>query len=648
MKKLGFLLTFCFSLQAIEFNEIQLNASALQVDGKIVAVGNVTIGNTIQILVARYNTNGSLDTTFGTNGIVRTSVGDQDFGNAIAVQSDGKIIITGTTVSSSTEFLLIRYLTNGNLDTTFGSAAIGIVTTLIGSGANANAIGLQSDDKIVVTGSAVINGQSQFAIVRYINDGINDGDLDPTYGTAGIQTSIIGQNALGNALVIQTDDKAIVGGSTTENGLLQFTLARYTTSGTLDGTFDTDGVVVTPFGANARINSLALQSTGEIVAGGFSDNDFALARYTSTGSLDVSFNGGGTVTTSISNNAQVNSVVIQTTGEIVAAGSFTGGMTTGFALARYTSGGSLDATFGTGGLVTNDTISPAQAQEIVLQTDGDLVPVGFSGCGALLIRYLTNGSIDISFGQNGFVFEPANNIGCLSKIIASQSQLNIIDTQIDLVESCCESNDSRINILETCCEQALSCCEIQDTRIDLLESCCDTQQIQISELDTFAVSCCEDLQSQIDIIDMTNNYVHAFDTTTQTIAITNTFQNITLNTNADIDGWAHTTGSADFTCNQTGRYLITYDAIVNEGSGTPVASFRATLNGTPISGSQAAREVFRNVNPMPISHSFIEQINTNDILRFQFTAQLTPVRVVSATVSGSTFPSFNITISRIE
>ncbi len=144
------------------------------------------------------------------------------------------------------------------------------------------------------------------------------------------------------------------------------------------------------------------------------------------------------------------------------------------------------------------------------------------------------------------------------------------------------------------------------------------------------------------------NFVHAFDTTSQLVAVANIFQNITVNTNGEISGWTHVAGSTDFTCNQTGRYLIEYDAILAENGGTPIASLQATLNTVLISGSQSAIIISHAVTPHPITHSFIDQINSGDILRFQFTANSLPVALFSSTVSDSRFPSFNITITRIE
>ncbi len=147
-----------------------------------------------------------------------------------------------------------------------------------------------------------------------------------------------------------------------------------------------------------------------------------------------------------------------------------------------------------------------------------------------------------------------------------------------------------------------------------------------------------------------DNFVHAFDTNTQSVGVVNIFQNIRVGTNGEISGWTHVAGSTNFTCNQTGRYLIEYDAIVANplSISASIASFRTTLNAIVIAGSQSAIIISHGRAPHPITHSFIDQINSGDILRFQFTGNSTTVVLFSGTTSDSKFTSFNVTITRIE
>jgi len=405
-KKIIFLCSVFISLIGQNISNIRLHAASMQPDGKIVCCGRIIQSENHGVLVLRYTTNGALDTSFGTDGLVRTLVNNSAEANALLIQPDGKILIAGYTQSATTELLIIRYLPDGSLDPSFGSS--GITITSIEDGVNATAIGLQSDNKIIVTGTVNSVGQNKFFVARYTTSGL----LDAPYGTGGIATTVIGNNARSTSLVVQPDNKVIIGGTTTSS-LSQFVLTRFKTTGVLDTTFDSDGIILTPVGTESSINALALQPTGEIIATGSSDGNFALARYATTGSLDGTFGTGGIVTTDINGTDQINGIVLQPTGEIIAAGFFNTNTTTGFALARYTSTGSLDSSFGTGGIVTNETFSLAQAQSVVLQTDGKILPVGFSECGVLLFRYATNGILDASFGRKGAVFRPLNDTGCL-------------------------------------------------------------------------------------------------------------------------------------------------------------------------------------------------------------------------------------------
>ena len=167
--------------------------------------------------LARYNANGSLDSTFGTGGKVTTSIlsTKDDLAWAIAIQSDGKIVVAGNTFNGSdTLFALVRYNVNGSLDTTFGTG--GKVTTAIGDvGASAYAITIQSDGKIIIAGNSDYLMSppnvysSMVALARYNSNGTPD----ITFGSGGVVTTILGQQDYGFALALQTDGKIVVAGS---------------------------------------------------------------------------------------------------------------------------------------------------------------------------------------------------------------------------------------------------------------------------------------------------------------------------------------------------------------------------------------------------------------------------------------------------
>jgi uncharacterized delta-60 repeat protein len=395
---------------------------------------------------------GSLDTTFGNSGIVTTSIGSgYDNILALGIQSDSRIVAAGYSSNGSNyDIALVRYNTDGSLDTTFGNS--GIVTTSIGSSYdNALALGIQSDGKIVVAGSSYdnTNSQNDFALVRYNTDG----SLDTTFGNSGIvTTSIRGINSINDyasALGIQSSDgKIVVAGYSfnSNTNKYDFALVRYNANGSLDtsGTpgigFGTTGIVTTSIGnINDSPSALGFQSDGKIVVAGYyfytsSKNNFVLVRYNTDGSLDTSgtpgigFGTTGIVTTSIGNiNDEAHALVIQSDDKIVVAGSSYDNNSSkyNFALVRYNADGSLDADpvtgFGSGGIVTTSigivTATSgsgfAFAYALGIQSDGKIVAAGSSNNGSnydfALVRYNTDGSLDTGFGIGGIVTTPIGN-----------------------------------------------------------------------------------------------------------------------------------------------------------------------------------------------------------------------------------------------
>jgi len=395
----------------------QAFALALQpADGKLIAAGvafNGATGN--DFALARYSATGTLDTTFDTDGKVTTDFsGGSDQALAVAFHaSDGKIIAAGAAFNGigGNDFSLARYTSTGALDTTFDTD--GKVTTDFPGGSDAaRALAIQSDGKIIVVG----NNNNDFALTR-LN---SNGSVDTAFGTSGqVITDFFNGTDQAFAVAIQPGDGKIVvaGVASSSSTGSDFALARYNTDGTLDTTFDTDGKVTTPVSAGAdpdQAFAVAVQSDGKIVAAGFANssthgNDFALVRYNADGSLDSAFGTAGIVTTDFSGRAdQAFAVAIQTDGKIVAAGSANNGATgNDFAIARYTSGGVLDMSYGTGGKVTTDFAGGAdQALAVAIQASGKVIAVGRAAITSTrndfaLARYNTLGNLDPTFGTNG-------------------------------------------------------------------------------------------------------------------------------------------------------------------------------------------------------------------------------------------------------
>jgi len=338
---------------------------------------------------------GDLDTSFDTDGIQTTSIGSvQDIAYSVAIQSDGKIVAAGYSHNgSNNDFAVVRYSTDGSLDTTFGTA--GKVITAIGSGTDvANYVVVQSDGKIVAAGYSHNGSNVDFAVVRYNTDG----SLDTSFGTGGKVTTAVGSsNDTGRSVVMQSDGKIIVVGSSENLTDTDFAVVRYNTNGSLDTTFSGDGKVTTAIGSgNDGANSVVLQSDGKIVVAGVSFETFevfAVVRYTSTGSEDATFSGDGKVTTAVgSSQDQARSVVLQSDGKIVAAGFSDNGSNYDFAVVRYNSDGSLDTTFSGDGIVTTAVGAGSDyGYSVAMQSDGKIVAAGYSYSGTkydfAVVRY---------------------------------------------------------------------------------------------------------------------------------------------------------------------------------------------------------------------------------------------------------------------
>ena len=318
---------------------------ALQADGKIVVVGNNGNPANVDIKVIRYNTNGALDSTFDGDGIVETPIGgSSDVAFAVKIQPDGKILVSGRSDSDPVfvnSFAIVRYNTNGSLDTTFDTD--GIVIVLGPGNAITDSMALQSDGKIVIAHNYYTGSAYALTVLRYESDGSPDTSFD----NDGRVLTTVGTNVEQAYVAIQKDGKIVVACSSyTSNAAgYDFWVVRYNTDGSTDDTFGNSGLVVTPIGAGAAFDmprSIAIQANGKIVVGGKSPNgsnlDFVAVRYNRNGSLDMKWGTGGVVRTDLGGSSEaMNAVAIQTNGRIIGGGESDVGSpgTRKFALARY-------------------------------------------------------------------------------------------------------------------------------------------------------------------------------------------------------------------------------------------------------------------------------------------------------------------------
>jgi uncharacterized delta-60 repeat protein len=350
----------------------------LQADGKVVAAGT----SSSNLILERYNSDGTPDSTFGTAGQVSAAL-NLTGGVALALQADGKIVVaassTGQT-SNSFKTIITRYLADGTVDATFGTAG----QVAIG-GIEAGPVTIQSDGKIVVAATTVTGGATiQDLAMARLNA---DGSLDNTFGTSGRTNTPISGNVfpVARGLGIQANGRIIVStGSGTTN------LLGFSADGSLDTGFGTGGITTTD---SVSAGGLAVLADGRIVLSGTASGttpDFAILRYFANGALDASFGTNGRTVTDFGFDESGVAVAVQADGRYVVVGGSdnVGTSSSTFALARYNPNGSLDTTFGAAGKVTTTfTAGSSTADGVVVQTDGRIIAAGQAGSNFALARY---------------------------------------------------------------------------------------------------------------------------------------------------------------------------------------------------------------------------------------------------------------------
>lgn len=361
-----------------------------------------------------YAQSGDLDPSFGSGGKVITDLGsDFEAGRAVAIQDDGKIVVAGYTGEFPAEdFAVVRYNPDGSLDASFGTGGI-VITDIIGRNSEGYGMALQNDGKIIVVGASDDAAEANTALVRYNSNGTPDNAFD---ADGIVITDLFNTEDFGYTIVVQDDNKILVGGFAVAAAAEDFALIRYNNDGTLDNTFGSDGIVTTDFGGFYNIaNCMLIQNDGKIVLAGFTtnglDEDFAIARYNSDGSLDNSFDGDGKVTTDFDGSEEnINSIALQSSGKIIVGGySFINApLLEDFIIARYNINGSLDNTFGSEGFITTDFNSLFdKVSTVLVQSDDKIIAAGYANNGTendiALTRYNSDGTLDDSFGDAGKV-----------------------------------------------------------------------------------------------------------------------------------------------------------------------------------------------------------------------------------------------------
>lgn len=355
-------------------------AVAVQPDGKAVAVGHIYAadgGTADSIAIARYTENGALDPTFDGDGKVRTEFTSSSFeyASSVAIQADGKIIVAGGVFilagTTRSDFALARYNPDGSLDGSFDGDGK-LATDFEGSDWAAS-VTVEPDGKIVVAGRSrpfASPRTSDFATARYNPDGSLDGSFD---ADGRVVTPLAdGSDDYATKAAVQADGKIVVGGQIAIGTPPAFSagLVRYMPDGGLDGSFDGDGKMV--LNSRTSISDLVLQPDGKIVTNG---NGFAIARFNADGSVDSAFHGDGSGLLRFSG---VSALALQRDGRIVAAGAV-GYPASDFAVARFGADGGVDLDFGQEGTVTTDLGAKDIPYAVALAPGGKIVVAGLSG-----------------------------------------------------------------------------------------------------------------------------------------------------------------------------------------------------------------------------------------------------------------------------
>lgn len=415
----------------------------IQPDNKIIAVGSINMGSgNDDIAVVRYNSDGSLDNSFGTNGIVNVDFnGKNDDASSVVLQSDGKIVVVGraqNVSNNNSDIAVIRLNANGTLDNSF--ATNGKYQLDVDGYAFDYALdmALQTDGKIVFVAIAGTDMFAKNAVIR-LNP---NGTLDNTFDGDGILKAFsFGSFTLSSlhSLVIQNDGKIIVAGSKNNN----FALARLNSDGSLDNTYATSGIY--SGSTMATSSELYLQADGKLLAtySHATQTEVIVIRLNQYGTDDTGFGTNGKVTTQVDSPSTYDytkGIVVQPNGKIIVAGSsFSSGSVSDYLVIRYNSNGVIDNTFGvsSNGIVVTSVASTNEdrGKSVKLQSDGKIVVAGSSCTGAcdfLILRYnnadVTTEVADKSIlPTNPVIFpNPANDFVTVSNL-PKGSAVSILD-----------------------------------------------------------------------------------------------------------------------------------------------------------------------------------------------------------------------------
>jgi len=403
---------------------VRLFGTAVQSNGDVVAVGESGVSTGPDLVLERFTASGALDPSFGSGGVVQGPavnglLGVGSLGRAVAIQPNGQIVVVGTSTtpdgSATTGIVVERFNANGSLDTSFGSG--GVVIALGSSFGTGYGVALQPNGQILATGSANASGSDgvspRVAVIR-LN---TNGSLDTSFGSGGADVIDLGPYSVANAAAVQSNGSIVIVGSQSPGLQVQNAMiARLTPAGALDTSFASGGATAVQYatgGASSGFNAVTIQSNGSIVAAGAatvgnSGADAIVARFTSAGAPDTSFGTGGVAraVSAVSTPANglvagANGVAIAGNGDVVAGGTSSNAGLTSAALWAFTPAGAPDGSFGTGGTTTTGFGNSVNGE-------GNALAIGSTGLIYLAgdTSTATGGYSGVELGYNGFTTTP--------------------------------------------------------------------------------------------------------------------------------------------------------------------------------------------------------------------------------------------------
>jgi len=368
-------------------------AMAVQSDGKIVVAGIFDS----RVEVSRFNYDGTLDPSFGKDGSTSTTLAGTTTVSGVAIDSKGRIIVAGTNTGlfGGSNFVLVRFIADGRLDRAFNRS--GLAITSFGGNDTAASVIVEPGNDIVVAGTKVDtpSGQSYFALARYTTTGA----LDSSFGTGGEVLTSFAANATGQAVAYDGGD-LVVAGSLANGAGAEFAVARYTSGGQLDDSFNTGGESSAQVGASDASAAVAILGDGVVVVGCSADGVGTLAAFNADGAVDSGFGNNGIANlnggsaNSGGQSSGINSLAVESDGKLLAAGFFTSDLTTQFAVARFATSGVLDANFGSiltpnrQPMTLTTFLDNSGASAMALSPDGRIVAAG--GASELDLERLLN------------------------------------------------------------------------------------------------------------------------------------------------------------------------------------------------------------------------------------------------------------------